>query len=288
MRTLPTALADQLATGVTTLCWCWRITMRSGSILGFTDHDRDLVFEGTTFEAATGLTASEIQESVGLNVDNLEVTGGISSEKLSDEDLSAGLYDDASVEIFRVDWSAPENRVLMRSGTLGEVQRAGHAFSAEVRGLAHYLQQPKGRLFQYQCDADLGDQRCQVNLETSTYSSNGVVMDVQSPQRFVVSGLESYTHRWFERGLLTLLDPEFQGFAAEVKTHAVIAGVVTVELWAVAPSSIATGANFKITAGCDKLVGTCQNKFSNITNFRGFPHMPGNDFVTTFARPENS
>jgi uncharacterized phage protein (TIGR02218 family) len=32
-----------------------------------------------------------------------------------------------------------------------------------------------------------------------------------------------------------------------------------------------------VTAGCDKSFSTCKAKFGNGLNFRGFPHLPGND-----------
>ena len=48
---------------------------------------------------------------------------------------------------------------------------------------------------------------------------------------------------------------------------------------------LAAGQTFTITAGCDKHLDTCKAKFANTVNFRGFPHMPGNDFVTAVARP---
>ena len=49
--------------------------------------------------------------------------------------------------------------------------------------------------------------------------------------------------------------------------------------------AIAPGDTFTVTAGCDKQFATCQAKFANAVNFRGFPHMPGNDFVIAVARP---
>ena len=74
MKTLPAGSAGaSCIRRRTTLCWCWRLTRRDGVNMGFTDHDRDLQFDGTTFEAAAGFTASEIRRSVGLSVDNLEV-----------------------------------------------------------------------------------------------------------------------------------------------------------------------------------------------------------------------
>ena len=36
-------------------------------------------------------------------------------------------------------------------------------------------------------------------------------------------------------------------------------------------------------AGCDKALATCATKFTNTLNFRGFPDMPGNDFLTNRA-----
>ncbi len=149
MKLLSAELQAHLDSGATTLCWCWRLTRRDGIVLGFTDHDRDLVFDGTTFEAAAGFTATEIKEAVGLGVDNLEVEGALQSGRLDEAQLAAGLFDDARIEIFRVNWNATSQRVLMRIGSLGEVSAAASAFTAEVRGLAHYLGQPKGRLFQF-------------------------------------------------------------------------------------------------------------------------------------------
>jgi uncharacterized phage protein (TIGR02218 family) len=288
MKTLPPGLAAHLASGATTLAWCWRLTRRDGTRLGFTDHDRDIAFDGTTFEAAAGFTASEIKDAVGLSVDNLEVESALSSGRLSEQDLAAGLYDDARVEIFRVNWQAPDDRVLMRAGSLGEVRRAGLAFAAEVRGLAHYLQQPKGRLFQYGCDADLGDQRCGVDLTQAAYRGLGTIGDVLSARRFTATGLASFADDWFTRGLLKFTSGANNGRAIEVKRHEVRDGIVTLELWQEPGEMPASGESFEVTAGCDKRLATCQAKFANVVNFRGFPHMPGNDFVTSFARPGGS
>lgn len=285
MKELPAALAAHLATGETTLCWCWRLTRRDGEKQGFTDHDRDLAFDGTTFEAAAGMTASEMRETVGLSVDNLEVTSAVSSERLAEADLAAGLYDDALVEIFRVNWTDTAQRVLMRSGNLGEVKRSGLAFSAEVRGLAHRLQEPKGRLFQYACDADLGDARCSVDLDDPDFRGEGALASVLSPRRFTATGLGAFANGWFTHGLLTFTSGAADGQAVEVKSHAKVAGVATLEVWSRIRLPLEPGQTFVVTAGCDKRVATCQAKFANVANFRGFPHMPGNDFLTTVARP---
>ena len=130
MRTVPPALAAHLATGVTTLCHGWRLTRRDGLVMGFTDHDRTLVFDGTTFLAASGFSASGREEEQGLASATSEVTGGFSAESITQADLAAGLYDGARVELFLVNWADPTQRLRLKVEEVGEVTRAGSAFKA--------------------------------------------------------------------------------------------------------------------------------------------------------------
>ncbi len=166
MRTLPPGLQDHLDTGTTTLCQCWRLTLSSGEALGFTDHDHDVVFDTTTFESNAGFTASEMESSLGLNIDNLEASGALRSGKLDDARLTAGDFDHARIEIWRVNWQDVAQRLLIRAGHLGEVTTGAAGFTAEVRGLAHLFNQTQGRIFQHGCDAEVGDARCGVSIET--------------------------------------------------------------------------------------------------------------------------
>jgi uncharacterized phage protein (TIGR02218 family) len=284
MKVLGAALDAHLRSGATTLCWCWRLTRRDGVTFGFTDHDTALTFDATAFEASAGFTASDIKDGVGLSVDNLEVTGALSSATLTEDDLSAGRYDDARVEIFRVNWADTSQRVLMRSGSLGEVRRAGTAFAAEVRGLQHYLQQPKGRLFQNTCDADLGDARCTVNLALPAYRGTATIASVISARKFTVTGLSEFAPDFFSRGLAAFTSGASSGLKIEVKVHFKSASVVTIELWAEAEGPPVVGDTFTVTAGCDKRFATCKSRFANAVNFRGFPEMPGNAFLTKVGR----
>ncbi len=36
--------------------------------------------------------------------------------------------------------------------------------------------------------------------------------------------------------------------------------------------------------GCDKRLATCRGRFGNVLNFRGFPTIPGDDFLTAYPR----
>jgi uncharacterized phage protein (TIGR02218 family) len=175
MRDIPPALAASLASGVTTLARCWRLTRRDGATLGFTDHDGDIAFDGVAYRAATGMTASAAESALGLAVSGLDVVGALDDSGLTEADPARGAYDGASVALYLVDWSAPQNRLMLFSGALGEVARETAAFSAELRSLTHALAQPRGRVYQRACDADLGDARCKVDLTLPERRAEGAV-----------------------------------------------------------------------------------------------------------------
>jgi uncharacterized phage protein (TIGR02218 family) len=273
MKTLAPAFQTHLSSGTTTLCWCWKIARRDGAVLGFTDHDVPLSFDGVTFAAATGFTAGELQSSADLSVDNLSVIGALSSASLNDTDLAAGLFDNATIEIWRVNWAAPESRVLMRSGSLGEVKRGRTAFEAEVRGLAHALNQPVGRVFGHGCDAVLGDGRCTASITPVA----GTAATVTDARRFTALGLTAYASGWFSDGKLSFTSGANAGRAMEVKRHTLSGTIATFELWQAMSEPIAVGDSFTVTPGCDRSFATCQAKFANAVNFRGFPYMIGDD-----------
>jgi uncharacterized phage protein (TIGR02218 family) len=285
MRALPTALTEHLQSGATTLCRCWRLTRRDGAVQGFTDHDEDLSFEDTLFRAGTGFEGSELEARLGLAVTGAEVHGALADDSLNESDLAAGRYDDAKVEVFLVNWSDTAQCILLRTGHLGEVRREGAAFAAEVRGLSARLNEERGRIFAATCDADLGDARCSVDLETSVFRGEGSVLAVEGASLIRVAGLDSYANDWFTRGKLTFSAGPNAGLAVEVKEHRIEAGEVRLALWQQMPEPLAEGDLFVVTAGCDKRFETCRMKFANAVNFRGFPHLPGNNFVASYAVP---
>jgi uncharacterized phage protein (TIGR02218 family) len=279
VRTIPSALQAKLDAGVTTLCRCWIVTRRDGIVQGFTDHDQDIVLDGVTCRAGTGLSGSEATEQLGLAVQGSEISGALADDALSEADLAAGRFDAAAIEVFIVDWSDPTLKVLLMKGALGEVRREGAAFSAELRSLTHRLAEDSGRLYTATCNADLGDARCTVDLTNAAFRGSGTVASLAGAAIFHATGLGGFADGWFTAGKLSFTSGANNGLAVEVKTHRIDAGSVEIDLWQQMPEPIAAGDTFVVTAGCDKRFSTCRDRFANAINFRGFPHIPGNDFV---------
>ena len=141
-------LSESLKSPNKTLCHAWLITKRDGSALGFTDHDLEIAFEGTSFKPSGGFSASALLQTTGLAIDNSEVLGAISDEAIRNDDIEAGQYDGSEVKVWLVNWSDPRQRRLEFTGFIGEIQRKGSLFQAELRGLSAALNRPMGRVYQ--------------------------------------------------------------------------------------------------------------------------------------------
>lgn len=275
-------LYAHLATGATTVCRAWAVVRRDGTVYGFTDHDRDLAFEGVAFLASTGLTARALQQTTGLSVDNTEALGALTDASVSEADLLAGRFDGAEVRAWLVNWASVEDRVLQFRGTFGEVSRAGGAFQAELRGLTEGLNQPQGQAYQRGCSAVLGDGKCRFDLTQLGYFSERAVEDVVDQRIFRFASFAGFDDRWFERGRMVGVSGAAGGLVGVVKNDRIVGAGREIELWQSLGSDLVAGDVIRIEAGCDKRPATCRVKFTNFLNFRGFPHIPGEDWLTSY------
>lgn len=195
-------MAARIESGAATLCHVWRLERGDGAVMGFTDHDRDLVVDGVVCRAASGWTAGAGESAVGLAAGSVSAAGALDDEAISEADVAAGLFDAATVELWRVDWSRPDLKVRLWAGALARIRREAGGFVAELEGPLAKLERVVGRTYGRMCDARLGDQRCGV--------------------------------------------ADTQGRV------------------------------------CDKRWETCVGTFGNRVNFRGFPDVPGDDFLTAY------
>lgn len=201
MRDIPEEMFARLESGAATLCHCWILRRADGVVMGFTDHDRDLDLGEVACRAASGWTAGAADSAVGLSAGSAAVAGGLDDDAITDADIEAGLYDRATVALWRVDWSRPDLRVRLWTVRLARIRREGVGFTAELEGPLAALERVVGRTYGRECDAVLGDVRCGVDLG---------------------------------------------GFPGAV---------------------------------CDKSWATCVDAFDNGPRFRGFPDIPGDDFL---------
>lgn len=279
------ALLSHLSTGATTVCRAWTVRRRDGLLQGFTDHDLDLVVDGVTCRADTGMTARALQQTTGLSVDNSEAFGALSAEAITEDDLAAGRYDGAEVQAYLVNWAAPSDFIVQFRGHLGEISRADGSFRAELRGLSDLMNRPHGMAYTPGCSAILGDIRCRFDLTQPGYSVDVAAEAVDDARTFQFTEFSTFDDRWFESGRVEVISGAGAGLAGVVKLDRLEGSGRRIELWNSLRAPVATGDIIRLLAGCDKTASTCRAKFANFLNFRGFPHIPGEDWLASYPVP---
>ena len=260
---------------LTTLALCWRLVRRDGAALGFTTHDRDLRIGGLAYRAAPGMLPSAITQAEGLDVDGLDVSGALTNDAITAADLEAGRWDGARVRVFAADWERPDAApILLARGELGAVSMKGASFEAELRGPTAVLDGPVCEATSPECRAELGDRRCRVDLAGRGLRVAVVGCDADG----IVSVEGAGDLARFRFGRLRWLAGANGGVASPV----VDAGAGWVRLREPPPFAVPEGTAAELHEGCDKRLETCRDRFANVVNFRGEPHLPGNDLLTRY------
>lgn len=282
MRDIPESLHTKLESRETTLCTCWLIRPVFGDALGFTDHDCDLNFGGVLYEAQSGFEASGVERELGLSIDNATATGALQSDRITEKDILRGRFDAAIIEQWLVDWSAPADRVLTFKGEIGDINRSGALFDVELRGLAEKLNRPMGRKFLHVCDAELGDARCRADLSAADFLVETTIIAARGTRSFLCEAVGALSQGGFAGGRLTWASGANEGHNAIIRSARAESGGVLVEIDRDLVEQPIPGDALSAVVGCDKRKTTCANKFNNLSNFRGFPYMPGENWVTAY------
>ena len=277
MIEIPPEFQAQLDAGVTTLSWAWILTRRDGARFGFTDHDQMLQVDGVSCEPASGFSAGDLRSETGSAPARGAVFGQLDSGVITRDAIKAGAWDGAALALYRVDWSDPTLNYRAFTGELGEIRYGDQGFEAEVSGLSARLNRTIGRVFSRLCDAELGDERCQVDLAALGRRVSGMLAGRITPRAIRIEGLDPGPGDAsdFSEGVLSwTAQPSWPD--QRIVTARTDGSGLIVELDSAAPGAEA-GEALRLTLGCDKRFETCKARFSNAANFRGCPHMPGND-----------
>lgn len=274
MKTISSALKQAIINGKVAVLF--KITTKDNAIYAYTDHDMPLTVGSVTYQPTPGLKKIYFQSTTDGTAQNNEVAAGWS---INDESLViSGKFDYAEVEVSLVDWSNVSlGTVLIDRGNLTEINFEGNAFRAVFESYANRLKKNINFIVTANCRHLLFSQfssdkigACTVNQASYTY--NGTVSTIVTPKLvFTVSGL-SQPNAWCSGGVLTWTTGNNAGLSYVVKNHEVSAST-TITLFLPTLGSIQVGDQFSVTAGCDKTLNTCKNKFNNVLNFGGFPHL---------------
>lgn len=177
MKTTPAALVTHMQQPVTTMAGCWKLQRSDGTVLAFTDHDKDLVIDLITYKASSGFARTATRQTAGLNPDNLEIVGILADDAITEADLVAGRYRGCEVWYFEVNWSdLTMGKHKLDYGVIGEVTHTRNGFQAEFFGLVELLSNTVGRKYSRICSHTLGDANCGIELRPATWQASTAVV----------------------------------------------------------------------------------------------------------------
>lgn len=280
MKALRSAYEDTLASGVSTLAWCLRIERTDGAVFRFTSHDRSLLMSnGTVYAPDKGSAdVTAVRQESDLNAATFDLEGALIPNGIARADIAAGLFDHAALYLFRTLWDdAHEDDEPIAKGYWGQAELQDERFVTEFRSLATLLDQEIGRVHGSTCDADLGDDRCKVDLAALTVT--GSVTAVTDSGQFTDSG-RGEADDYFGAGLVKFTSGANEGIEREVESFA----NGTFGMWKAFPFSVSISDTYEAKPGCRKrFQEDCIAKFDNGINHQGFPHLPGRDAVNKFG-----
>jgi uncharacterized phage protein (TIGR02218 family) len=258
---------------LTSMALCWQLERSDGAGLGLTSHDRAVTVEGVEHQPAPGMLPAAVTRSLGLNWHSAEAAGALSSEALDAADLAAGRWDRARVSMSAVDWHDSEGAsIRLMGGEIGGVSIDGDSFSAELLGSASRLDEPVCPATSAECRAELGDKRCRVDLAGRTSAAKVLACN----------GGELTLDRAFEGKFVLGRLRYMSGDNCGLSTVILEVNGATILVRDLPPAEVEIGCRVELREGCDKMFATCVDRFGNAANFRGEPHLPGNDLLTRY------
>ena len=258
---------------VSTLAFAWRIERCDGAGLALTSHDGGLDREGIVHRSDPGVVPASVSRTLGLEPHSAEVAGALSAAALTETDLALGRWDGARITLSAIDWEdATAQPMRLMRGELGEIAVNGDSFSADLHGASVRLREAICPSTSPECRARFGDKTCRVDmagriLRAKLTLAEGTRLQVDQPvdDRFLFGRLRYMSGA--NCGATTVI-------------LAVESGAIRVRDFPKA--ALAAGCELELREGCDKRFETCVSSFENAANFRGEPHLPGNDLLTRY------
>ena len=265
---------------------CYTFTLRTGTVLTYTNADVAITLNGYIYLASSvRISGLKFKCSVGLEVDQQQITvaayttdtvGGVPFLQA----LNNGVFDGCEIQreqVFLNSWSpadcaAPIGSVILFKGRIGAIDSIGRT-SAQITVNSDLvlldMQMPRNTYSPF-CQHVLYDSGC--TLSKAAHATTGAVG----------AGSTNAVLNWasasqnFAQGTLIFTSGALSGVSVSIKS------VITSTSMTYAYPLIAVpapGDTFTAYWGCDHTQATCNTKFSNKVNFRGFPYVPNPSFA---------
>jgi uncharacterized phage protein (TIGR02218 family) len=256
---------------------CFTFISTVGTQYTWTNVDYNIAFNGQIFSASGPLVSGlQYKGSIGLEVNKQQITIAARPTDLINGTpfliaLRDGAFDGAPVYRDRAFLTGPAGAVVggvrLFQGRIPTVDNVGRT-QATVTVASDLVildyDMPKN-LFSPTCLHVLYDSGC--GIIRGTFSVNGTCGAGSNSNEIFFSGARAGD----AQGSLVFTSGANANVRATVKVAS--AGVGYLLMYPL-PFAPAPGDGFNVAFGCDHTQATCQGKFNNLINFRGFPYVP--------------
>lgn len=283
-KTIGVGMAAKLAASGKKLAKMIRILRRDETVVCFTDHDQELIYDlvGDGDETyIPGVNFSDFNSTSGLEADNVEVTGFISDD-VTFADILGERFQGARAWLFEVEWSDLSlGHIAGLGGLVAEPRLQGSSWTFDVRDFRELLSQAPGRALINTCDAEHTipiDPRCGRTPETDVATIATVADGMQFTVTLATGG---WAEGYFNKGDIVGLTGPNAGVKIKIESYTA-AGVI--KLRGFLPVTPVIGNTFTLIRGCGKTRLDCIER-ANMINFRGEPDSPGDDQLRRMPIP---
>lgn len=270
MKQIPIALQSHLQQPATTWCFLMRVACVgrwAGTVMGFTTLDADLEYDdgkgGVRYRSDNGFKPDRLQTAADFSVGNTDMSGWVTADGITAQDVAAGMFDYAEVTVYRVNYmDLTQGHELVLFGTCGQTKTHQDAWTTEFRSLMQQAKQTISTVYSLTCRAEYGDSKCQMAFvwESATVADIG-----SDPRRMITSSGLAHADGYFDLGVIEWLTGRNSGLQSEVDEF-LDNGDIRLSLPTGFP--ISEGDTFRIRQDCDKAFATCKAK-GNVLQFRG-------------------
>lgn len=281
MKTISATLQQDIVNG--DICNVIKVTTADSTVYAYTDGNLDLTIDSVVYKAEALSTKVKTFSTANAEVSN-EVIESTWFADIQEADILEGKLDFATVEAGIASWKNPSEGILVFfSGKISDVKWTDDGWRVDIQNYLNQLKKLIGTIATPHCWHQLYDSlapgkpgACQVN--SASYTFTGTVDVVLTDRwKFKISGdAATQADKYFTNGVLTFTSGANNGVSKEVKIHEVNADPnigKSIEFFLPTFFTIEVGDTFSVKAGCDKSLDTCKNKFNNVVNFGGFPHI---------------
>jgi len=254
-------------------------TLQNGSTLAYTNIDVTFTYAGVTYLANSILIDGlKYKAAVGLEADQQQITiAARSTDTISGgapflQALRDGSFDGCEIVRYRVFFSdrlggTAIGAAMLFKGRLGNIDEIGRS-SAKLTVNSDLvlldIDMPRN-MYQPTCLHTLYDVGC--TLHKSDFQASGTVGAGSTASIIYWPGANTN----FAQGTISFTSGVLTAVTATIGS-AVNGSLLS--LINPLPSVPAAGDGFTVYFGCDHTLTTCQAKFNNLVNFRGFPYVP--------------